>query len=90
MLIKKRPYRRLTKLVPGRGLEPPYQLRYQHLKLARLPISPSGQVHLSYKNKLFLSSKFLSEGFKNVFFCTDFKKIFEIFEKMVYDNEKGV
>ena len=29
-------------MVPRRGLEPPHPYGYQHLKLARLPIPPSG------------------------------------------------
>ena len=29
-------------MVPRRGLEPPHPCEYQHLKLARLPIPPSG------------------------------------------------
>lgn len=29
-------------MVPRRGLEPPHRCQYQHLKLARLPIPPSG------------------------------------------------
>ena len=29
--------------MPRRGLEPPRPYRHQHLKLARLPIPPSGQ-----------------------------------------------
>ena len=30
-------------MVPRRGLEPPRPFDHQHLKLARLPIPPSGQ-----------------------------------------------
>ena len=33
---------RNKELVPRRGLEPPHRCQYQHLKLARLPIPPSG------------------------------------------------
>jgi adenylate cyclase len=46
-------------MVPRRGLEPPHPFGYQHLKLARLPIPPSGRRRAMYGCDLPLSTGFL-------------------------------
>jgi hypothetical protein len=41
-------------MVPRRGLEPPRPYGHQHLKLARLPIPPSGHAVARFKTATFL------------------------------------
>jgi hypothetical protein len=46
-------------MVPRRGLEPPHPFGYQHLKLARLPIPPSGRRRAMYEGHRVKSTGFL-------------------------------
>ena len=59
----------LNGMVPRRGLEPPHPFGYQHLKLARLPIPPSGRRRAMYGRGSSLSTGFLKfpcQSWKNL------------------------
>src|ERR1700761_4456966 len=66
-------------MVPRRGLEPPHPFGYQHLKLARLPIPPSGRRRAMYGGGPLLSTGFLKFSWQSA------KKRFGVPETMAIE-----